>query len=273
MSNKYNFDDLINIMTTLRSEDGCPWDKEQTHESLKQYLIEETYEVLEAIDLKDKGKIAEELGDVMLQVVFHSQIAKEKGAFDIETVIDGICRKMVNRHPHVFGDATCSTPDDVSVIWDEIKKDEKQVHSTSEILKDVPSNLPALMRAYKVQKKAAKVGFDWDDIEDVYSKVEEELQEVKEANEQLRAATSTDLTLLQDHVSEELGDLLFAVVNLSRFVDAQPELALTSTTEKFISRFEAMESIALKEGTDFSEMSLVEMDALWDRAKKIEREI
>lgn len=260
MKDIYNFNDLIEIMEQLRSDQGCPWDREQTHESLKQYLVEETYEVLEAIDLKDNRKISEELGDVLFQVIFHAQLAKERGDFDINTIIDGVCKKMVSRHPHVFSDAHCDTASDVSNMWDKIKQKEHRLSTTSEALNSVPSNLPALMRANKVQQKAAKVGFDWDNIEDVYDKVSEELSEVKEA------ANQDDLAEA-DHVTEELGDLLFSVVNLSRFLKVHPEQALTVATNKFIQRFELVETQALKSGRNLSDMTLAEMDGLWDQAK------
>ncbi len=255
---KYDFKDLLKIMERLRSENGCPWDREQTHESLRIYLIEETYEVLEALDAKDIGKFCNELGDLLLQIVFHAQIAKERGDFQIEDVITEVCSKLVSRHPHIFGDVKADTSEQVLVNWEAIKKKEKKLKSQTGVLKDVPKNLPALMRSYKVQQKAAQVGFDWDDIKDVFSKVDEELNELKEAYNSKDAQRITD----------ELGDTLFSIVNLARFLNVQPELALTGTVNKFIRRFEYVEKQSLKQGKKLEEMSLAEMDKLWNEAKK-----
>jgi len=257
LKEKYDFGDLVEIMKVLRSEKGCPWDKEQDHQTLKKYLIEETYEVLEVIDLNDKKRMCEELGDLLLQIVFHAQIANEAGDFDIQDVITGICRKMILRHPHVFGQASASTSDEVLQNWEEIKKKEKGIESQTQVLRDVPANLPALMRSYKVQQKAAQVGFDWDNIEDVIKKVEEEINELKEVY------TSKNVS----RITDEVGDVFFAMVNLSRFLKIQPELALTGTINKFIKRFEFMEKESKKEGKKLEEMTLSEMDELWNKAK------
>jgi tetrapyrrole methylase family protein/MazG family protein len=256
---KHSFNDLIEIMSVLRSEKGCPWDRVQNHETLKKYLIEETYEVLDAIELNDRDKLCEELGDVLLQVVFHAKIASDSGDFDITDVIDGICRKMVSRHTHVFGGAKAHTPDEVLVNWEKIKKNEKGQNSTTEVMKDVPKCLPALMRGYKVQKIAAKAGFDWDNIEDVFKKVREEIGELEEVYKGQN----------EEKITEEIGDLLFSVVNLSRFLGIQPELAITATTNKFIDRFEYVEKKALENGLKLEEMTLKEMDAFWDEAKVV----
>lgn len=257
MKDNYTFEELLNIMNILRSKDGCPWDREQTHETLKRYLIEECYEVIETIDLKDKDKMCEELGDVLLQVIFHSQIAKEAKTFDINDVITNICKKMISRHGHVFGETKLETAEQVLDVWEKNKKVEKGQKTQTEVLKSVPSVLPALIRAYKVQSKAAKVGFDWDNIEDVFDKIEEELIELK-----------NEIKLnKQKEINEEMGDLLFAVVNLSRYLKVFPELALTGTTEKFINRFEFIESEGEKMGKYLEDMTLKEMDELWDRAK------
>lgn len=255
---KYEFKDLVEIMALLRSENGCPWDREQTHESLKKYLIEETYEVLEAVDLGDKEKLAEELGDLLLQIVFHAEIGKQGGIFDIDDVINKICLKMIRRHPHVFGSGSAGTPDEVVENWEAIKKREKGLKSYTGILKDVPSNLPALMRSYKVQQKAAQVGFDWDDIEDVFSKVDEEIQELRDVYNSKNV----------ERITDELGDVFFALVNLSRFLKVQPEIALTGTVKKFIQRFEYIEQESIKAGKKLEKMSLPEMDELWNEAKK-----
>jgi len=257
LKDKYEFSDLVEIMKLLRSEKGCPWDRDQNHESLKKYLIEETYEVLEAIDLKDKDKLCEELGDLLLQVVFHAQIGSEEGTFNIDDVITSICRKMILRHTHVFGGDKAETPDEVVDNWEAIKRKEKDVKSHTEVLRDVPSNLPALMRSYKVQQKAAQVGFDWDNIQDVFDKVDEEIRELKDVY------TSKNV----ERISDEMEDVFFALVNLSRFLKVQPELALTGTINKFIKRFEYIEQESLKAGRKLEEMTLSEMDELWNKAK------
>ncbi len=257
LKDKYDFNDLLDIMARLRAENGCPWDKEQTHESLRIYLIEETYEVLEALDAGDRDKFCNELGDLLLQIVFHAQIAKEHGEFDIGNVTTEICSKLISRHPHIFGDVVADTPDQVLVNWEAIKKKEKKLKSQTGVLKDVPSNLPALMRSYKVQQKAAQVGFDWDDIEDVFRKVDEEIQELRDVYKSKN----------MDRITDELGDTMFALVNLSRFLKVQPELALTGTINKFINRFEYIEQQSTKAGKKLEEMSLAEMDELWNEAK------
>ncbi|MCX7773173.1 MAG: nucleoside triphosphate pyrophosphohydrolase [Clostridia bacterium] len=259
---RYTYQDLLDIMEKLRAPNGCPWDREQDHKTLKRYLIEESYEVLEAIDEESPPKLCDELGDLLLQVVFHSQIAKENSQFDMGDVIHGVCAKMINRHRHVFGEEEAQTADDVMKIWERVKKDEKGQETQTEVLKGVPGNLPALMRSFKVQQKAAQVGFDWDDIKDAVLKVKEEVTELEEAYGKGDTA----------HIEEELGDLLFAVVNVSRFLKVQPELALTATTNKFIRRFEHVEKRSLEQGKQLKDMTLKEMDALWDEAKRLERE-
>lgn len=252
----YDFRHLEEIVALLRSPDGCPWDREQTHESLKICLIEETYEVLDAIDRKDVDNLIEELGDLIFQVVFHSQIAKEHGEFDIVSVITGVCKKMIHRHPHIFGNVEVSGQKEVLENWEAIKSEEKGLTTYTQLLRDIPSNLPALMRAKKVQKKAGSVGFDWDRIEDVFDKLEEEVAELKEAY----------LEEDSDAALDELGDVLFATVNVARFLNVEPELALTSTIEKFIDRFEYIEENA---DGNIESMSLEEMDKLWNRAKEL----
>ncbi|HOJ09816.1 MAG TPA: nucleoside triphosphate pyrophosphohydrolase [Clostridiales bacterium] len=259
---RYSLQDLTDIMTLLRSENGCPWDREQTHDSLKRYLIEETYEVLEAIDLNDKDKLCEELGDLLLQIVFHGQIANEQGSFNMDDIINGICRKIIQRHTHVFGKDKADTPEQVVNNWEIIKKKEKGMNTQTEVLKAVPKNLPALMRSYKVQQKAAQSGFDWDDIEDVFIKVYEEIQELKDVYKSKNVA----------RINDEMGDIFFATVNLARFLHVQPELALTHTTNKFIKRFEYIEEESIKAGKKLEEMTLEEMDKLWNEAKKNLRE-
>ena len=259
---RYDYNDLLKIMTMLRAPNGCPWDSEQNHKSLKRYLIEEAYEVLEAIDEESPPKLCDELGDLLLQVVFHSQIAKENGQFDFGDVVHGVSAKMINRHRHVFGDEEAETSDDVMTIWEKVKKEEKGLKTQTQVLKEVPGNLPALMRSFKVQQKAAQVGFDWDDIKDAMLKIKEEFGELEQAYKDKNEA----------NIEEELGDLLFAVVNVSRFLKVQPELALTATVNKFIRRFEFVERSATEQGKQLTDMSLSEMDAFWDESKKIERE-
>lgn len=259
MKDKYTFEELVEIIKVLRGEGGCPWDRVQTHDSLKKSLLEETYEAIEVIDKKDNEKMCEELGDVLLQVVFHGQIAKDEGAFDINDIITGVCQKMIYRHTHVFGEDTAETPEDVLVNWEKQKRKEKSIESHTEAVKSVSSALPALMRSYKVQDKAAKAGFDFPDIYEALLKVDEELYEFREACEE----ESTD------HIEEELGDLLFSIVNVSRFVKVQPELALGRTIEKFIQRFSFVEEEAAKNGRKLDEMTLEEMDELWNKAKNV----
>lgn len=261
-NSKYTYNDLLDIMKKLRAPGGCPWDREQDHQSLKRYLIEETYEVLETIDNQDPKKMCDELGDVLLQVVFHAQIASENNQFDMSDVIHGVSSKMVHRHRHVFGDEAAETADDVIKIWEQVKKEEKGHETQTKVLKDVPANLPALMRSFKVQQKAGQVGFDWDKVDDAFLKVKEETEELQ------HAFKNEDLA----NIEEEIGDLLFAVVNVSRFLKVQPELALTATINKFIRRFEYVETKAAESGRELTSMSLEEMDALWDECKANERQ-
>ncbi|MGI6585541.1 MAG: nucleoside triphosphate pyrophosphohydrolase [Gracilibacteraceae bacterium] len=253
-----SFEELVEIMEDLRGEKGCPWDKKQTRESLKPYLLEETYEVLDAIEKDDLELIVEELGDLLLQVVFHSQIAKEDGEFDINEVITGIVNKLVIRHPHVFGDIKATSESGALKSWEASKRRYKGIDTYTKTLEDIPEILPALMRAYKVQQKAALAGFDWDEFEEAFSKVYEEAEEVKEVYKTGEKAI----------IEEEIGDLLFSVVNVSRFLKVQPELALRATTEKFIKRFKYIEETALQSGKKLVKMSLQEMDKLWNEAKQ-----
>lgn len=247
-------DRLVAIMESLRSEKGCPWDRKQDHSSLKENLIEEAYEVIDAIERDSMIDLEEELGDVLLQVVFHSQIAKEKGCFNFNDVIRGICDKLVYRHPHLFSNVKAITSEEVLTNWEKLKKIEKGMTSQTEVLKAIPISLPSLMRAYKVQKKAGDVGFDWTNIEDAMEKVKEEWDEL------LEVYYVSD----KGRIIEELGDLLFAIVNISRFLKIQPELALGQAIEKFIDRFSYIEENAEKKLED---MTLKEMDKLWEKAK------
>lgn len=253
-----DFQDLVNVMSVLRGEDGCMWDLEQTHESLKRYLIEECYEVIEAIDEEDDEKLVEELGDVLLQVIFHAQIGREEGYFNINDVIKSITNKMVSRHPHIFSDVKVKNTEDILDNWDDIKKKEKSMTTYTEELKHIPKCLPGLLRADKVQRKAGKVGFDWKDVEPAMEKVLEELQEIKDVYK------GSDMSRIQ----EEVGDLIFATVNIARLLDIDPEFAVNYTIDKFIKRFQFIEESAIRKGLDMKSMTLEEMDTLWDEAKK-----
>ncbi len=253
-----DFHDLTQIMDTLRSENGCAWDREQTHESLKKYLIEECYEVLEAIEENDEEKIIEELGDVLLQVIFHAQIGKEEGYFNINDVIKGITNKMINRHPHIFKVAESMDSQQVLENWESIKSKERGFSSYTDTLKHIPKNLPGLMRADKVQQKAAKVGFDWATVEPAMEKVLEELQEVRDVYKGNNRAK----------ILEEVGDLVFATVNVARLLDIEPEFAVNYTIDKFINRFQYIEENARNRNRDLKDMSLAEMDALWNESKR-----
>lgn len=257
IKNSYTVQDLVEIMRLLRAPGGCPWDAEQTHESIKKNLIEETYEVIEAINKKDSVLLCEELGDLLMQVVFHAQMEKEAGVFDFDAVADGVCKKLVERHPHVFGEVSVSGVDDVLTNWDDIKRKTKGQKNTTESMLSVPRELPALMRATKLQKKAADVGFDWNDVSGALDKLEEEIKELRQAVENNDSANMT----------EELGDVLFSAVNVSRFIKADAEEALTSASDKFLSRFTVVEKLAAERGMDIRSSTLEELDKLWDEAK------
>lgn len=253
----YNVDDLVRIMEILRSEEGCPWDKEQTHDSIRNNFLEEVYEVCDAIDRDDKEDMKEELGDVLLQVVFHTQIEKEQNGFDLQEVADGVCKKLILRHPHIFGDVVAETSDKVLDNWDKIKMQEKGQESYTDTLKSVPKAFPSLMRAAKVQKRAKKANFDWEDVYEPLFKVGEELSELEEAIENGCPMS----------ISEEFGDLLFAVVNVSRFIGVDAEEALARATDKFIDRFEKVEKVCIERGIDMKNSSLEELDSIWDEIK------
>jgi tetrapyrrole methylase family protein / MazG family protein len=251
------FDELVRVMARLRSPDGCPWDREQTHRSLRPYMVEEVYEALEAIEEEKWARLADELGDVLLQVVFHAQLASERGDFDIGDVCGKIVTKLKRRHPHVFSDSIADTPDEVIDRWEKLKREEEGYQDRKSAVDGIPAALPALQRAHKLQKRAARAGFDWDDITGPRAKVEEELAEVDEAAGEDAGATA---------VEDEIGDLLFAVVNLARFLDVEPEGALRRANDRFSRRFRSVEQQA---GTSerLLEMNLEEMDELWERAK------
>lgn len=254
----FSLEPLIEVMATLRSPDGCLWDLEQNHRSLRRYLVEEVYEVLEAIELADGEKMCEELGDLLLQIVFHARVAEESGEFTMQDVVDVVTEKMIRRHPHVFGEVTVADAADVVVNWEEIKR--REHNDRHSVLDGVPAGLPALMHAYKVQAKAAKVGFDWPDVEPVWGKVAEELQELREAIAKKSPR----------EVEAELGDVLFAVVNLARFLKVEPETALNATNQKFRRRFTYIEQEVTKSGREWKKMSLEELDLLWNEAKRAE---
>jgi tetrapyrrole methylase family protein/MazG family protein len=258
------FDRLVSIMARLRSPGGCPWDRAQSREDLKPYLVEETYEVLDAIEGGDPAKLREELGDLLLQVVFHAQIAEEEGAFTVEEVCRSINEKLVRRHPHVFGEVRADTPEEVLQNWEAIKKEEKRENGAADpgALDGVPRVLPALLKAYRLGQKAARVGFDWEERRQVEEKVLEEWAELREAVASGR----------KDLVREELGDFLFALANLSRFLEVDPEDALQLANAKFQRRFRALEREARLQGRDIHGMTLSEMDALWEKVKRLERD-
>ena len=255
----YDFSDLCEIMEILRAPGGCPWDAEQTHASIRRSLIEETYEVIEAINKDDKALLCEELGDVLLQVVFHAQMEKEQGVFDIHTVCDGICKKLIERHPHVFGDVHVDSTEQVLDNWDTIKRRSKQQSTQGDAMQKVPRELPALMRAEKIQKKAKKAGFDWPTVDGAYEALDSEIEELKAAQQ------SGD----PKQVESELGDVLFSVVNVARFLKVDPELALTGATDKFLNRYLKVEDLAAARGIDMTATPIEELDKLWVEAKSL----
>lgn len=259
MNKKYEFHDLVNIMEKLRGGNGCPWDREQTKLTLKKYVLEEAYEVVDAIDEGSYGEICEELGDLLLQVVFLSQVASEEEEFTINDVITSICTKMINRHPHVFGGEKLETADQVNKSWQEIKNKEKYVESYANSMRGIPKGMSALLRSYKIQDRAANVGFDWDNALQAFEKVFEEIEEVKELID----------TNQNEELTKEIGDLIFAVVNVSRLLKIDPETALMTTNKKFINRFEHIEQNSIKCGKKLELLTLKEMDKLWEESKKI----
>ncbi|MBI3809015.1 MAG: nucleoside triphosphate pyrophosphohydrolase [Nitrospirae bacterium] len=278
------FDQVVEIMARLRGEGGCPWDRKQTRESLKPYLVEEAYEVLETIEAQDDPKLKEELGDVLLQILFHAEIGRERSTFTIEDVLETLADKLIRRHPHVFGEKTNAPPEplpakisaeEVVHRWEEIKRQEKADQSgngdAGSALDGVPKSLPALLRAYQLQVRAARIGFDWPHDETGYAqvvnKVHEELREVEEA----RADVAQDATeAARRRLQDEVGDILFALVNLARVVKVNPEEALRGSANRFATRFTHMEQAAKSRGHSLSEMTLAEMDRLWDEAKTAE---
>lgn len=251
----YTVKDLEEIVRILRAPGGCPWDAEQTHESIRRNFLEEAYEAVEAIDEGSAEHLREELGDVLLQIVLHARMEEEQGRFDLDGVADGICQKLIYRHPHVFGDVKVSGTGEVLSNWEDLKRKEKGQKTNTDALSAVARSLPALWRAEKVQKKAKKAGFDWPDVSGALDKLSEEIEELKTAVAE------------GSNIEEELGDLLFSAVNVSRFVKVDTEQALTKATDKFIDRFRKVEAQAKAERRPMEEMSLAELDALWERAK------
>jgi tetrapyrrole methylase family protein/MazG family protein len=267
------FDDLVQLMAKLRAPDGCPWHRKQTHESLKPYLIEEAYEVLESIDQNDPATLGEELGDLFLQVLFHGQIGAEQGTFTLEQIMQSLTDKLIRRHPHVFGTleqkAGALNPEEVKVRWEQIKRDERAgTGQRGSALDGVPKTLPALLRAYQVQARASRVGFDWPGIEPVLQKLEEELQELRDAMAVPSIPTSSEShETSRTEIEAELGDVLFTLVNVARFLKVNPEEALRKTITRFSHRFEFIEAQATASGRTLEDMTLTEMDALWEEAK------
>lgn len=246
----YTFDDLVEIVRILRAPNGCMWDREQTHESIRRNFIEETYEVIEAIDTKDTELLKEELGDVLLQVVFHACIEQENNVFDINDVADGVCKKLIYRHPHVFAKTDVNSTEEILTNWDALKQKEKNQKTVTDSLKSVARSLPSLIRAEKIQKKAAKAGFDWQSLNQAIDKVREELDEIQNANE--------------NTINEEVGDMLFAAVNVARILKVEPEQALEKASDKFIVRFERVE----KTEKNLADLSFDELLSLWKQAKE-----
>jgi len=249
------FEDLLGKMAELRGPDGCPWDKEQDHLTLKKYLIEEAYEAAEAIESGDPEKVAEELGDVLLQVIFHSQIASEKGDFVISDVLEALRKKLVERHPHVFGELSLGTSEEVLKQWEEHKMDQK--NGEGSILDGIPKGLPTLPKAVLIQERVRRVGFDWEEVEEVIAKLREEVAEFESA------LNKGD----REQMQEELGDVLFSLVNLARFVDLDPEHALAQTVDKFCKRFKYIEQQISKQGRSMDKATLAEMDLHWEQSK------
>jgi tetrapyrrole methylase family protein/MazG family protein len=251
------FAELVETVAKLRSPDGCPWDREQTHDSLKRFAIEETYEVVEAIDSGDMGRLRDELGDLMLQVLLHAQMATEEGQFDITDVCRTIREKLHRRHPHVFGETEVSGVEDVLVNWEKIKSCEPGYDERESVLDGVPESLPALMRAADLSRKAARTGFDWPDIHAIFGKLKEEIRELEAAIDGANKA----------EIKGEIGDLLFTVVNIARWAETDPEEALRDMLKKFTYRFNRIEQRARETGRNIREMTLEEMDKVWDEAK------
>jgi tetrapyrrole methylase family protein/MazG family protein len=286
------FEKLVALQARLRGPGGCPWDREQTHQSLRKFLIEETYEVLDAMESSDAQHFASELGDLLLQVVFHSILAEENGAFTISDVIESVHTKMVRRHPHVFGNAKARNSKEVLKNWEQIKAEERKAKgsagsnspepgaASASILSDVPRSLPAALEAYQLTRRAARIGFDWDDLAGIFEKIDEEKAEIVQSLDQLAAKSppkevSSAVAISSNpsdlaNLEEEVGDLLFAAVNVARFVGTDPEIALKHANQKFLRRFQWMEMAALSEGRKFADLPRARMEELWDLSKRRE---
>ena len=252
------FGELVEVIAALRGENGCPWDKEQTHSTLKPSLLEESYEVIEAIDAEDPTKLQEELGDLLMQVMLHAQIAQDENKFNIGNVIQTIIEKLIRRHPHVFSDVRVKDAAQVLSNWEAIKKSEKSSQDRKSLMDGIPIQLPSLMRARKIQSKASRVGFDWKRSEDVLPKIQEEFEELKDS---IKSCEQADVEM-------EIGDLLFSIVNLSRFLNIDPENALRKANAKFIQRFKMMEAEIKHQGKRFEDYDLEGLDEFWEKAKR-----
>ena len=273
VKDNYQIDDLRDLLAFLRSPEGCPWDRIQTHDSIKHNLIEEAYEVVDAIQSGNSCSLKDELGDLLMQVVFHARMAEERGEFDFNDVVTAVSRKLISRHTHIFGDDVAANPEQVLQTWEENKKIEKGLRSQTDVLCDVPRTLPALTRAFKVQKKAAQVGFDWPDSSGSKAKIIEELDEIQELIDPAQACPRAEIAAgditRQKELEREAGDLLFAVVNYLRSLKIEPELALNLSTDSFIRRFAQMEALAATGNNELGNLSLTELDALWNQAKRM----
>lgn len=258
---EYSIADLLAIMRLLRSPAGCPWDRQQTHDSIRKNLIEETYEVCEAIDLQDTGLLREELGDVLLQVVFHTEMERERGMFDFDDVCDGICKKLIARHPHLFADAVADTPEEVLHNWETIKQQEKGHKTQTQVLRSVPRTLPSLMRCEKTQKRAAKAGFDYADASSALADLRSEVDELS------AAMTAAD----RENLAEELGDVLFSVVNVARLHGLDAEQVLGQSCDKFVGRFEIVEHLAEEQGLEIKQADPEKLQSFWNHAKKLNK--
>ena len=258
LKERYDINDLVQLIKVLRAPGGCPWDRKQTHTSIRKNFIEETYEVIEAINKDDTDLLREELGDVLLQIMLHVEMEREKGTFDFDDVVNELCQKLVIRHPHVFGEEVAKDSFEALGKWDEVKLQTKGMKKQSESMLKVPREFPALMRAQKIQHKAAKAGFDWDDLSGAVDKLYEEINELKIALDQGN----------QPDIEDEFGDVLFSCVNISRFIDVDSEEALTASTDKFLNRYLIVEKLAEERGIDMKNSSIETLDLLWDEAKK-----
>ena len=270
---KYTMQDVEVVLDRLLAPDGCPWDREQTHESIRQNMIEEAYEAVDAIDSGDKSRFTDELGDVLLQVLLHCGIAEKNDSFSLLDVTDALCRKLISRHTHVFGEETASSGEESLAVWNRNKIKEKGLQNFSETLTDIPEGLPSLLRAEKIQSRASKAGFDWDNASGAMEKIEEELGEVKEVLERANGTINGKIEQTKDpelfsRLEDELGDFLFSAVNYIRLLGVEPEVALRRSNQKFIRRFQKMEKAAVEKGLDFAALSFAEKDIIWDEVKE-----